>query len=72
MCVEKSMMNAINNIRPKIESEGCFMEIKTGISSIKFGLNMARRNQYLDNRCILTIMIPEMMSRSIYCKKSFK
>ena len=43
----------------------------TEIPSIKIPLNIARQNHYLDSRCIITIMIPEMMSRAICCKKSF-
>ena len=42
-----------------------------GIPSIKILLNIARRNYYLDSHCILVVMIPEMMTRAIYCKKSF-
>ena len=40
-----------------------------GIPSIKIPLNIARRNRYLDSRCILTVMIPELMPRAICCKK---
>ena len=41
----------------------------TGIPSITIPLNIARRNLYLDSRCILTVMIPELMARAICCKK---
>ena len=41
----------------------------TGILSIKIPLNVACRNRYLDFCCILTVMIPELMSRAICCKK---
>ena len=32
----------------------------TGIPSIQIPLNIARRNYYLDSRCTLTLMIPEI------------
>ena len=41
----------------------------TAISSIKIRFNIARRICYLDSRCTLTVMIPEIMPRSIYSKK---
>ena len=37
----------------------------------KFPLNTACRNLYLDFICTLTVMIPEMISRALCCKKSF-
>ena len=41
----------------------------TAISSIKIRFNIARRICYLDSRCTLTVMIPEIMPRSTYSKK---
>ena len=41
----------------------------TGIPLITIPFNIARRNHYLDSHCISTVMIPEMMSRAICCKK---
>ena len=43
----------------------------TGIPLIKIPLNIAHRNNFLDSHCILTVMIPEMMTRAICYKKSF-
>ena len=42
----------------------------TRIPSIKTLVNIARRNHYLDSHYILMVMIPEMMTRTICCKKS--
>ena len=42
----------------------------TGIPLIKIPLNIARRNCYLDSHCILTVIIPELMPRAIFCKKN--
>ena len=39
-----------------------------GIPSIKIPLNIARRNRQLDSRCIITVMIPELMPPGICCK----
>ena len=43
----------------------------TRIPSIKIPLTMAHRNHYLDSRCTLTVMTPEMMPWATYCKKIF-
>ena len=40
-----------------------------GILSIKIPLNRARRSHYLDSRCTLTVMVPEMMPWTICYKK---
>ena len=38
-------------------------------NAIKIILNRAGRSLYLTSRCTFTVMIPEMMSRAICCKK---
>ena len=45
--------------------------IIASIMEVKILLKIVDRNHYLDTLWILTISIPEMMSRVIYCKKSF-
>ena len=44
----------------------------TGMIFMKTPLNRACQNHYLDSRCILTVMITEVMSRAICCKKVFR
>ena len=40
-----------------------------GILSIKISLNRVRRSHYLNSRCILTVMVPEMMPQANCYKK---
>ena len=37
---------------------------------MKIPVNIARRNRYPDSRCILTLMIPELMQGLYVVKKS--
>ena len=46
------------------------MEIKIGVLSVKILVNRTYQNHYLDSRCTLTAMTPEMMSRPISGEKN--
>lgn len=47
------------------------MEVKTqDYYQQKIRLNKTRRNHYVDSHCILTVIVPEMVTQAICCKKN--
>ena len=65
------LVNASFKTGPFIKFNYEYTHGNAGILSIKIPFNIARRNHCLDSHCILTVMIPQMMTRAICCKKSF-